>query len=305
IENPASGYLQSCNSTPFYTTDEGNPSIGDFPSYMGEDWKEDKRRSKVSRRLLREMRNITFEEFEKKAFDTTVYWALVQLPRLRREFQKLKETHPDLAAKAAPYFEHFDGWDYRMEHDSTQGSLCLAWYWELYGTGYPGETIKSKFRKEPHLKFQALIDAAAALKKFHNDWKVPYGKIHRLQRHADVADFYQIPFDDKLPSVPCVGAPGPLGVVFTVYYTPSIVVPFVRRMRNHYAIVGTSYLSVVEFGDKIRARSALPYGASANPESPHFDDQAKLFSERRLKPAYFYWDDVMKHARKVYHPGEK
>ena len=71
-------------------------------------------------------------------------------------------------------------------------------------------------------QFKALTTAAQKLKNTFGDWKVPYGQANRLQRHADVSDFYRIPFSDKLPSLPSTGMPGPPGVVFTMYFTPSI-----------------------------------------------------------------------------------
>ena len=37
VLNPSSGYVQNCNSTPYTTTDNGGPAIGDYPEYMVED----------------------------------------------------------------------------------------------------------------------------------------------------------------------------------------------------------------------------------------------------------------------------
>ncbi len=61
VLNPPSGYVQNCNSSPFTTTDDGNPSPLDFPSYMAEDRFDDKRRAKMSRYLLRGARDLTFD----------------------------------------------------------------------------------------------------------------------------------------------------------------------------------------------------------------------------------------------------
>ena len=36
VLNPKSGFVQNCNSSPFAVTDEGNASLGDFPSYLAE-----------------------------------------------------------------------------------------------------------------------------------------------------------------------------------------------------------------------------------------------------------------------------
>jgi penicillin amidase len=76
-------------------------------------------------------------------------------------------------------------------------------------------------------------------------------------------------------------------------------------MLKRYAVVGSSYMASIEFGERIRTKSLLQYGSSGNPDSPHFFDQAKLLSERKLKDAWFYWDDVLAHAKQSYHPGEE
>jgi hypothetical protein len=99
--------------------------------------------------------------------------------------------------------------------------------------------------------------------------------------------------------------PGPPGVVFTMYFTPSINVPPFKLMKNHYAVVGSSYMCLVEFGERIKSKSLLQYGVSGNPKSPYFFDQAELISKKQLKDNYIYWDDVLAGAKRVYHPGEE
>ena len=153
-------------------------------------------------------------------------------------------------------------------------------------------------------QFKALISAAKKLQDLFSDWKVAYGQVNRFQRHADVSDFFKIPFSDKLPSVPSAGLPGPPGVVFTMYFTPSMNIPPLKLIKNHYAVVGTSYMSIVEFGDKVKSKSLLPYGSSGNPKSPHFFDQAPLMSKKQMKDNPIYWDEVRAIAKQVYHPGE-
>jgi len=61
---------------------------------------------------------------------------------------------------------------------------------------------------------------------------------------------------------------------------------------------------VVEFGQKVRARSILAGGQSGDPDSPHFDDQAKRYARAEFKEVPFYRADVLKRAREQYHPGE-
>jgi acyl-homoserine lactone acylase PvdQ len=181
----------------------------------------------------------------------------------------------------------------------------VAWYEELYGGQYPAETLKPRYAQDIPLQLRALVQAAAELQALYGTWKVPFGQTHRIQRHADVADLFSVPFDDALPSLPCAGAPGPLGVIFTQYYTPTINIPLVRTLKNHYGIIGPTYLSVVEFGERVRGKSLLHFGASGDPRSEHFFDQARLLSDRKMKRELFYWDDVQAEARGVYHPGEE
>lgn len=305
VLNPRTGYVQSCNSSPFTTTDDDNPFLLDFPRYMVKDQHDDKRRAKVSRQLLRAQSGLSLDGVERLAFDTTCYWANNELPVYRRRFAQLEKSNPTLALKAKPYFDFLLDWDGRGGAESQPMTLCYAWYEELYGMGYPAETLKAKYQKDPDQCFQALIDAAENLRKMHGDWRLKWGAIHRIQRHADVADFFQIPFTDRKPSLPLSGAPGPLGVVFTQYYTPSMYVPFVRETRKQYGIVGPSYMGVVEFTDKVRAKSLLPYGASGRANSPHFFDQARLLSQSKMKTQWFYWEDVLAHAKSTYHPGKE
>ncbi|MCH7910715.1 MAG: penicillin acylase family protein, partial [Candidatus Hydrogenedentes bacterium] len=175
------------------------------------------------------------------------------------------------------------------------------WYEQLYGRGYPVETLKPEFVDDIPARFKALETAANQLKSIYGDWKVPYGDVHRIQRHTPYADLYAIPFDDTLPSLPMAGVRGPLGVAFTLYHTPPTADP---NRKNQYAVTGASYMAVYEFGDRVKAASYLHYGQSHDPESPHYFDQAKLLSERKFKPAWFHWDDVLAHTVRAYHPGE-
>ena len=49
--------------------------------------------------------------------------------------------------------------------------------------------------------------------------------------------------------------------------------------RRRYGVVGTSYLAAWEFAPEgVRGASLVPFGASGDPRSPHYFDQAKLLS---------------------------
>ena len=44
--------------------------------------------------------------------------------------------------------------------------------------------------------------------------------------------------------------------------------------------IDNSFVAVVEFGKKMKAKSMLTGGQSSDPSSPHFDDQATLCGQK-------------------------
>ena len=300
--NPACGYVQNCNTSPFTTTHNENPDRDRFPAYMFEDADHRKRRADLSRELLSETDNITFSQFEKLAFDTRMYWPSKRLPDYQQEFDALVQSDANAARLVKPCLDHLLDWDCIASIDSTQTTLCVAWYEELHEGTYPGETLKRRYAGDAVQQLGALVTAARSLESLHGSWKVPWGKVHRIQRVRNKPDVESAAytFNGLLSSLPCPGVPGPLGVVYTVYSTPSV--PLLRPTR--YAVVGSCYIGVVEFGDKVQASTAVQFGTSSDLASKHYFDQALLFSEQRLKPAWFYREDVLEHAQSSYHPGD-
>ncbi|HNL45865.1 MAG TPA: penicillin acylase family protein, partial [Cyclobacteriaceae bacterium] len=68
---------------------------------------------------------------------------------------------------------------------------------------------------------------------------------------------------------------------------------------------GNSFVAVVEFGDRVKAKSILAGGQNGDPASPHFFDQAQRYADVQFKDVAYYKEDVDKRAVKVYHPGEQ
>jgi acyl-homoserine-lactone acylase len=61
---------------------------------------------------------------------------------------------------------------------------------------------------------------------------------------------------------------------------------------------------VVEFGPKVRARAVTAGGASGDPKSPHFNDQAERYASGDFREVYFYPEQLKGHTKRVYRPGE-
>ena len=64
-------------------------------------------------------------------------------------------------------------------------------------------------------------------------------------------------------------------------------------------------MAVVEFGEKVRAKSLLAGGQSGDPKSRHFDDQVELYAEGLFKEVPYYREDVLKRAIVTYQPGKR
>jgi acyl-homoserine lactone acylase PvdQ len=126
-------------------------------------------------------------------------------------------------------------------------------------------------------------------------WDMPWGEVNRYQR---INGQIQQPFDDEGPSLPIAMASGDWGALasFRARRYPGT--------KKIYGTSGNSFVAVVEFGDRVHAKSMLAGGQSGDPDSPHFDDQAQRYADVQFKDVAYYRDDVEARAERTYHPGE-
>lgn len=68
---------------------------------------------------------------------------------------------------------------------------------------------------------------------------------------------------------------------------------------------GDAYICFVRYpkdGNLPKIESVNTFGASMNPASPHFKDQMTMFQAQQTKPMTLDKTEVLKNAKKVYHP---
>ncbi|MDX1546317.1 MAG: penicillin acylase family protein [Rhodothermales bacterium] len=291
VLNPTSGYLQNTNSTPFTATDGLGDGPEDFPPYMVGN-ETDNRRAQRSRQVLRALDGLTLDGFGHAVLDTRLIAADEWLGDLVAAYEAWKAEHPARAAVLEGPIAALRDWDRTAVLSSVPATLFVRW----------AQLVNPDQGPAPARWLEGLVRVVNDLERTWGTWEVPWGEVNRIQR-PDAAG--RAPFDDALPSQPVAGAPGWLGSVFTFHARPA------EAGRRHYGVHGNSFVKVIEFTPEVRARSIFVFGQSGDPASPHYFDQAALYSAKQFKPAWFSRDEVTARAAKTYTlplsavPGER
>lgn len=274
LMNPIAEWLQNCNQSPFFSTTDENPDARDFPIYMVSE--SDNARSRNARRILASVESFSFDQWELHSLDTYMVTAEDIVPQLVRGFDDLPANSPVRTTDVSAAIDFLRSWDYRSSIESVATTLFIGWY-ERGAAGPRG-----------------LQSVLQDLTERFGSWQVGWGDVNRLQRIRPDKQA----FSDEQSSVPSAGVPGWAGASYTVWSATRL------GTKKRYATGGNSYVSVVEFGERVRARSLHAFGASSNPGTDHYMDQALRMPSLRYKDAWLYLDDVRKNAVASYYPGE-
>ena len=297
IFNPANGWIQNTNSTPFTAAGEFSPKAEDYPTYMAPD--PENFRGIHAVQVLTGESDFTLDKLIEVAYDPYLPGFKTLISGLIDAYDKSRKP---LRALTKP-INILRQWDYHVSVDSV--ALSLAHY---YGMQYLAEGTrpddKSFMQTIEHfgndsLRSERLTIFNLAVEKLTADfgqWNIPWGDINRLQRlTGDIA----LPVDDLKPSIPIGMASGRWGAL------AAFGARSVNGSKKLYGYRGNSFVAVVEFGDKVKAKSLLAGGQSGDPASPHFYDQAQRYAQGKFKDVAFYKEDVLKMAVEKYIPGQR
>jgi acyl-homoserine-lactone acylase len=286
LADPASGWMQNCNTSPFLLTDRGNPDSARFPRYMVTDG--DNLRGYIARKILAGRDRFTWEDWQRAAFDTRVAAADSLLPAL------LADSSAPAPSAGAPRrreaLELLARWDHRADTASVAMTVFDRWL-DLSGA------LERSRRNAPGNRMIALDSALAGLERDWGTWRVVWGEVNRLQRVNDLGD--SLPFADDRPSVAVPGVSGRDGATFTVYTIPG------PGPHRRYGVAGGTYVSVVDFGPVVRGLAVHVLGESGDPASPHYFDQGPLYARGEFRPAWLTLGEIKANLEQAYRPGEE
>jgi len=296
VLNPENGWLQNCNSTPYTAALEFSPKKENYPSYMSLD--RENFRGIHAINLLSNKTGHTIDNLIELAHDPFLPAFEALIPGLVNAFDK-QNNFKNLSEP----IEAMRNWDFKTSKESI--AMTIA---HFYGTNYYRKGKRPAGLNSMELvnywgsnspskeKLDIFNEVVSKLNEDFGTWKMPWGDVNRYQRlNGDIRQ----PFNDEKPSIPIGFASGTWGAL------AAYGARYDNNTKKIYGTRGNSFVAVVEFGEKVKAKSILAGGQSGDVNSPHFNDQAQRYADKQFKTVPFYKEDVLKRAKKTYRPGDK
>jgi acyl-homoserine lactone acylase PvdQ len=301
VLNPPNGWIQNCNSTPFTSADQYSPKREDYPNYMSTYPENFRGLHAIS--LLQKAENLTLDTLIELAYDAYLPAADV----LIRGLIEASETSSVTSQEAKEAIELLKTWDFSVSVNSVEMTLFHFYVYAYFKADKIPPTIGNKGNPwfevfdymskgaAPEERLEVFQTALDNLTTDFGSWKTPWGEFNRYQRNDGEIDQE---FDDSKPSLAVGMASGRWGALASFGARRG------KNTKRQYGTSGNSFVAVVEFGDKVKAKTLLAGGQSSDPNSPHFDDQAQPYADAQFKDVAYYKEDVLKRAVSTYHPGE-
>ncbi len=297
VVNPPNGWIQNANSTPFTSAAEHSPKPEDYPVYMAPD--DENFRGIHAVRVLTGIDDLTLDGLMEIAHDPYLPGFEQLIPGLVASAREFDTLDPQLARA----IELLDAWDLRVRGDSVAMTLA-HFYARMFleqdsapeGLSFMERVNYYGTESPPDEQVSILADTLAMLEGDFGSPFIQWSEVNRFQRLSGDIDLH---FDDAEPSVGVDLANSDWGAL----------ADFGSRRHEGtsrlYGVNGNSFAAVVEFGDRVRAKTVLVGGQSNDPDSPHFTDQVELYTSHEWKEIAYYREDVEARAVERYAPGER
>jgi acyl-homoserine lactone acylase PvdQ len=258
ITNPAQGYMQNCNISPFAMMHD-SPLVPEeysaHPYLYNAGRTPPHQRAAMVLDLLEAAHDVTAERAIEMAFSTQVWHAELWLARIR-------QVEPD-----SEFAKMLVGWNRRSDADSRQ---ALAFY--LFKTAL-GKDVRGV--DPPTSLTDAEIRAALAQAEMRLKSEFPadatFGTLFRVGRQGSARSW------------PVGG-----GTLNEAGMATPRAVSFEKAGSQMLGDGGQTSTQIVILTKPPQSFMVIPLGESDHADSPHFGDQAeRLFSRSRVKPTYF------------------
>jgi acyl-homoserine lactone acylase PvdQ len=302
VKNPPNGWIQNCNSTPFTCAAEYSPKRENYPRYMST--YPENFRGIHAIPLLTNASDLTLDTLIDLAYDSYLPGADILISGLL-EAAKNSSIKTQEARKALALLQK---WDFRVSLNSVEMTLTQFYLNAYFKSGKIPKIDSNKRDRRlamfnymskissPKERLEIFQQSLNKIKADFGSWKTPWGEFNRYQRNDGKI---QQDFSDTKASIPIGMASGSWGAL------ASFGTRFGKDTKRQYGTSGNSFVAVVEFGDKVKAKTMLAGGQSGDINSPHFSDQSQRYADKQFKDVAYYKEDVLKRAETTYHPGER
>jgi acyl-homoserine-lactone acylase len=293
---PPNGWVQNTNNHPWTAAGPYSPKAAAYPRYM--DSYGENPRGVHAVQLLNGSKGWSLDRLQAAAYSNRQPGFDILIPPLVQSWQQLPKGDA-LKRRLQGPVAALARWDRRWSAASVPNTVANFWgeeLWKLTTSPEWDDSLPVYRRLEqttPRQKLQALDAGVRRLSRDFGGWDVPWGEVNRFQR---ISPAISHPFSDAAPSIPVPFSSGRWGSLASFGAAPK---PGTRRW---YGTGGNSFVAVVEFGPRVRARAVTAGGASGDPRSPHFNDQAARYAAGALREVYFYPDQLRGHTKRVYKP---
>lgn len=299
VLNPKRGWVYNSNDGPWWAAGADSPRRDAYPRYV--DQVGENARTPHAVQVFGARTDFTLQTLRDAAYDPHLPAFARLLPGLVSAYDALPDGDARKERLREP-LKALRGWDHRWSADSIPTAVAVFWGEALWARVAPSAQASDMSvldymagRATPAERLTALSEAVDRLTADFGGWRTPWGEINHFQRRDGAISQR---FDDDVVSLP---------VPFTSAQWGSLAAFGARRYegtKRYYGTTGNSFVAVVEFGPRVRARAVTAGGESGDPASRHFNDQAVRYASGDLRPVYFYPDELVGHIERTYHPGE-
>lgn len=268
VHNPTSGSLQNCNVSPDVVAIDSGLKRDDFPSFLG--WGTPNYRAQRIVNWLLTHQNISVGDMQVLLRDDYLVDAEEYKGLIYRAHNRVWPVLFDPNWEVGRAVQILRAWDNRASLESV-GTLLFSIWKARFDSSFAQVPQKRDIFVREKVALEALQQAVAYMTATYGRLDVPWGQVHYLKR------------GDRI--FPMSGAP---------FGTEALHQTLTRIEADGTMLIegGSAFGMVVSLVQPVQSWSALAYGNSEDPESPHYDDQADLQHRNTFKKTIFTTGDL-------------